>query len=86
MLQMSVAVGGSFTLSQDSYSKPCLFVAGGIGVTALSSMLASLVEQKQQQRAEVCPSHLRPLLLYSGQCHMPSFAQMMFSRYAAQHS
>jgi hypothetical protein len=70
-MQVSVAVGGSFTLCQDSYSKPCLFVAGGIGITALSSMLASLVEQQQQQKAEVSDSQ-RSFLLYSGQCAMPS--------------
>jgi ferredoxin-NADP reductase len=71
VVQVSVAVGGSFTLSQDSCSKPCLFVAGGIGITALSSMLASLMEQQQQQKAEVYSSQLRPFLLYSGQCAMP---------------
>uniref|UniRef100_A0A383VK06 FAD-binding FR-type domain-containing protein n=1 Tax=Tetradesmus obliquus TaxID=3088 RepID=A0A383VK06_TETOB len=69
--QVSVAVGGSFTLQPDSCSKPCLFVAGGIGITALSSMLGSLVEQQQQhqqqQQPNAGPLHQphRPFLLYS---------------------
>jgi hypothetical protein len=72
LLQVSVAVGGTFTLLQDSYRRPCLFVAGGIGITALSSMLASIVEQQQQQQqqsgAQTSTQLPRPFLLYSGQC------------------
>jgi hypothetical protein len=92
VVQVSVVVGGSFTLCQDSYRKPCLFVVGGIGITALASMLASVVEQQQQQQQqgqepEACTSQLRPFLLYSGQCASSSLAQMVVQQSfcAAQH-
>ncbi|WIA32145.1 hypothetical protein OEZ86_002995 [Tetradesmus obliquus] len=68
--QVSVAVGGSFTLTAESSSKPCLFVAGGIGITALFSMLGSVVEQQQQQQqqqpnAGELHQPRQPFLLYS---------------------
>jgi hypothetical protein len=46
-VQVGVEVGGSFTLSPSSTTRPTLFVAGGIGITCLSSMLGHLVELEQ---------------------------------------
>lgn len=63
---MSVQVGGSFVLEPSSSSGACLFVAGGIGITALSSMVLSLVEQ-QQQLGQAGSEQQRPFLLYSGE-------------------
>jgi hypothetical protein len=68
-VQVDVEVGGSFTLSPSSTTRPTLFVAGGIGITCLSSMLGHLVELEQQagqgqgQRGAQVPP---PLLMYSG--------------------
>lgn len=47
-MQVGVEVGGSFTLCPSSTTQPTLFVAGGIGITCLSSMLGHLVELEQQ--------------------------------------
>lgn len=67
--QVLVKVGGSFTLAQNSSQKPSLFVAGGIGITALSSMIADLVEQQQAEAQAAAGAERRvprPFILYSG--------------------
>jgi hypothetical protein len=47
-IQVSVQVGGTFTLAPTSTTRPTLFVAGGIGITCLSSMLGHLAELEAQ--------------------------------------
>jgi len=65
-----VQVGGNFTLAPTSAeTRPALFVAGGIGITALSSMIGHLAEleaQNQQGAAQEAAKLHVPLLLYSG--------------------
>jgi ferredoxin-NADP reductase len=48
--QVGVQVGGTFTLAQSSEHRPALFVAGGIGITCLSSMLGHLVDMEGRQQ------------------------------------
>lgn len=49
-MQVSVQVGGTFTLAPSSVHRPALFVAGGIGITCLSSMLGLLVDLEGRQQ------------------------------------
>lgn len=60
--QVAVRTGGTFTLAPDSHMRPCLFIAGGIGITALSSMILHLAELCQGDKE----THVPPLLMYSG--------------------
>lgn len=49
-MQVGVQVGGTFTLAPSSVHRPALFVAGGIGITCLSSMLGHLVDLEGRQQ------------------------------------
>lgn len=66
--QVLLKVGGSFTLPPGVLvGDPLLFIAGGIGITALASMLATLAEQVQPAAAaQRAAAARRPMLLYSG--------------------
>eukprot|EP00878_Enallax_costatus_P014725 GHUV01015407.1.p1 GENE.GHUV01015407.1~~GHUV01015407.1.p1 ORF type:complete len:203 (+),score=46.60 GHUV01015407.1:571-1179(+) len=76
--EVFVKVGGDFTLQPESSTQPSLFVAGGIGITALSSMIAVLVQQqKELSSADSSRRPLRPYVMYSGAltsycCRLPS--------------
>ena len=42
---MKVQVGGEFILTDADLERPLLFVAGGIGITPLMSMISHYVEK-----------------------------------------
>lgn len=68
-VQVEVQIGGTFTLAPTSAERPSLFVAGGIGITALSSMIGHLAELEAQDKQGAAQEAARlhvPLLLYSG--------------------
>lgn len=62
-MQVGVKVGGDFVLRQHSLHGRSLFVAGGIGITALSAMIGDIVEYNAASAAT--PTY-RTTLLYSG--------------------
>ena len=44
-VQVKVQVGGEFALTPADIERPLLFIAGGIGITPLMSMLSHYVEK-----------------------------------------
>ena len=43
---VAMSVAGEFTLPQDDGSTPCVFIAGGIGVTPFRSMIQYMLDKK----------------------------------------
>jgi hypothetical protein len=92
-VQVLVQVGGEFVLQESSVSSPCLFVAGGIGITALLPMIAHLAEQQQlhtqldQWYDGPCSARSlpRPVLLYSGE-QLVAAAQQLQQTWCGQRS
>mmetsp|Transcript_29463 Transcript_29463/g.64370 ORF Transcript_29463/g.64370 Transcript_29463/m.64370 type:complete len:343 (-) Transcript_29463:697-1725(-) len=55
--EVELRVGGNFVITEEDFKRPILFVAGGIGITPLYSMMRHAVEQ--------CESGLVMKLLYA---------------------
>ena len=62
---VEVQVGGSFFLSGDDMRRPLLFIAGGIGITPIASMVAHLVAAGPAPDQAWQPQRPAALLLYS---------------------
>ncbi|KAF8071156.1 emp24 domain-containing protein [Scenedesmus sp. PABB004] len=72
--EVSLRVGGAFVLPPDAAARPCLFVAGGIGITALAAMATHLADRRAAAATQQQHHHHQqqaappPLLLYSASC------------------
>ena len=44
-MKVSVQVGGEFILSEEDLQHPVLFIAGGIGITPIASMVAHYADR-----------------------------------------